>query len=204
MNPERLLTKINLATPGMLSIAGGGVELTRQDIMASLGMGSLPESRYLMALAYYVYRDELRKPEHGRLVFRLANHAYAKAEDIAIRRRWMDKSFVKGIAHCALYEALFEDKGRCKTCNGSGEKPANVDPAKVDGVAPTVCPYCFGSGIRPMSIRSRALRSGIPFTTFHRNYQAKYHQVYLELVQWRIEALSHVYRYTREESVREG
>lgn len=198
-NPEILLTRINLHSINAVSVRGSGeAGLSRHDIMAALGMGNLPHHCYWLAMAFYTH-DNSRVDELGQYAWETALH-------LAKYYRWEDPPqtsdvpyIYRSLARVALWEILTQHERHCRLCNGDGKRPHDVAPSRLEHVSKSTCPRCFGTGMRELSETNRALRCGIPATSWRRHWQTRYQAIRLECESWLRKALAHVRRYTAEE-----
>lgn len=191
MNPEVALTRINLGSPPMMGVPGGRPEITRQDIMAALGMGGLDAHCYHMALAYYAgdmtYHKELGYKAWDVAVHLSIDHKWSKTE--------RGKQQLRHVSGVALWDILTEHQRVCRHCNGDGARPSGSKAPAPEGVAITACPRCRGWGYEHLSENTKALKAGIPASTWHDTWVSRYRHIRQGIYDWLLTAEAHVRRH---------
>lgn len=186
-----MLTKINLNSVDLLGVPGGRGSLTRQDIMAALGMGNLPEKSYQLGMMIYT-GDEAYLQSTGMAVWELA-------VDLSIKHKWpkaeKGKQQLRWVANVALCEILTQSERVCKHCNGDGLRPIGSKMPQPDGIPATTCPRCLGWGYFHLSENEKALRAGIPKTTWRNGWEDRYKAIHGAINDWVLQVHSHLRRY---------
>jgi len=192
MDPQALLTRINLNTVDLLGVPGGRPELTRQDIMAALGMGSLPETYFKLAMMLYA-DDKTYEADVERAVGKMA-------VDMSSEMRWpgteRGKEQLLSVAKVALMELLTEHERVCKHCNGDGLRPAGSKMPAPEGLDPATCPKCRGWGRYHLSENEKADRAGIPKSTWRgAGWEERYRLIHQAIADWVLDVHRHLRRH---------
>jgi len=192
MDPQALLTRINLNTVDLMGVPGGRPELTRQDIMAALGMGDLPETWYQLAMTLYTGEKDYLEAV-GRAVWDMAVR-------LSIKHRWpktdKGREQLRWVSYVALCEVLTEHERVCKHCNGDGQRPAGSKIPAPEGLDSATCPKCRGWGRYHLSENEKALRAGIPKTTWRgAGWEERYRLIHQAITDWVLDVHRHLRRH---------
>jgi len=197
-NPEALLLRLNLSSPGVIAGPPGHGGLTRADIAAVLGMGS-PPSRL-------VWLAEVRYMGDSSNLGRLAKEVWVEFGLLGHRNGWDKRDYERGAqlfracAVVAMLEVLTEDLRLCRSCKGRGEIMVMRDGRKT----PTVCPRCHGN--RPVELTDATRREylnealatighSMAESTWYATWRHRYYQAVIMLRGWEDDLLRHVRRH---------
>ncbi|NCU02009.1 hypothetical protein GXC69_10900 [Candidatus Macondimonas diazotrophica] len=197
-NPESLLLRLNLASPGVIAGAPGHGALSRADIAAVLGMGSPPQ--------HLVWLAEVRYLADSANLGRLAKEAWWSFARLGHQRGWDKRDYERGAqlfracAVVAVLEVLTEDLRLCLTCDGRGEKRRLQGGRQVM----TTCPRCHGR--RPVELtdatRLEYLNAALATightmadSTWYATWRYRYYHAVILLRGWGDELLRHVRRH---------
>lgn len=200
-NPEALLLRLNLSSPGVIAGPPGHGGLTRADIAAVLGMGS-PPSRL-------VWLAEVRYMGDSSNLSRLAKEAWVEFGLLGQRNGWDKRDYQRGkqlfraCAVVAMLEVLTEDLRICRTCDGRGEA-RRMQGGKATLLA---CPRCRGN--RPVELtdatRLEYLNAALATighelasSTWYATWRHRYYQAVVMLRGWDADLLRHVRRHVGE------
>ena len=151
-NPELFLTRINLSGQ-KYSVGSGSGGLTRQEILAAIGMGHLSRPAWLMAQAYYL--------AEASVLSELSKCLCLAAVDLANEHGWKvprGHELLRRMSVLALLKIL--EPPMCRSCRNDDKRKLN-------------CEACAGTGHRDFPIRFQAEITNLPRTTWARDWRKR-------------------------------